>query len=61
MIFDVIFAKRLQLTEGSDDSLHLSAIEYFLFEACMLVWASLVAQTVKNLPATQDTWVHSLD
>ena len=44
VIFD-IFAKRLQLTESSDDSLHLSAIEYFLFEACMVVWASLVAQT----------------
>ena len=23
-------------------------------------WASLVAQTVKNLPATWETWVHSL-
>ena len=23
-------------------------------------WASLVAQTVKNLPAMQDTWVRSL-
>ena len=23
-------------------------------------WAFLVAQTVKNLPATQDTWVQSL-
>ena len=26
-----------------------------------LAWASLVAQTVKNLPAMQDTWVQSLD
>ena len=24
-------------------------------------WTSLVAQTVKNLPAMQDTWVRSLD
>ena len=24
-------------------------------------WASLVAQTVKNLPAVQETWVQSLD
>ena len=24
-------------------------------------WASLVAQTVKNLPAMQETWVQSLD
>ena len=23
-------------------------------------WASLVAQTVRNLPATQETWVRSL-
>ena len=23
-------------------------------------WASLVAQTVKNLPATRETWVQSL-
>ena len=26
-----------------------------------LVWASLVAQLVKNLPAMQETWVQSLD
>ena len=25
-----------------------------------LPWASLVAQTVKNLPAVQETWVQSL-
>ena len=24
------------------------------------IWASLVAQTVKNLPAVQETWVQSL-
>ena len=24
-------------------------------------WASLVAQTIKNLPAMQETWVRSLD
>ena len=24
------------------------------------VWASLVAQTVKNLPAMQETWIRSL-
>ena len=27
----------------------------------MHVWASLMAQTVKRLPAMQDTWVQSLD
>ena len=26
-----------------------------------LAWASLVAQTVKKLPAMQETWVQSLD
>ena len=26
----------------------------------MWIWASLVAQTVKNLPAMQETWVQSL-
>ena len=25
------------------------------------IWASLVAQTVKNLPAIQETWVRALD
>ena len=24
------------------------------------LWASLVVQTVKNLPAARETWVHSL-
>ena len=30
---------------------------------CMYIyiWASLVAQLVKNLPAMQETWVQSLD
>ena len=27
---------------------------------CLLLWASLVAQLVKNLPAMQETWVQSL-
>ena len=26
-----------------------------------LLWASLVVQMIKNLPAMQETWVHSLD
>ena len=26
----------------------------------MPIWASLVAQTVKNLPTTQETWVQAL-
>ena len=35
-----------------NDWQHLSKIEYLY---------SLVAQTVKNLPAVQETWVRSLD
>ena len=27
----------------------------------MITWASLVAQTVKNPPAVQETWIRSLD
>ena len=27
---------------------------------CVIIWASLVAQSVKNLPAMQETWVRSL-
>ena len=26
----------------------------------MIVWVSLVAQTVKNLPAMKETWIRSL-
>ena len=39
----------------SQISLNLSA----LIEHMFILWASLVAQTVKNLPAVQ-TWVQSL-
>ena len=31
-----------------------------LEELLMKEWASLMAQMVKNLPATQETWVQSL-
>ena len=39
----------------------------YLFTSCFYLissngnWASLIAQLVKNLPATQETWVQSLD
>ena len=33
----------------------------FVRTPVILDWASLVAQTVKNLPAVQETWVQSLD
>ena len=42
------------------DSYH-SRREYALFNIKFLsTWASLVAQSVKNLPAVQETWVQSL-
>ena len=31
-----------------------------LGQALFLLWASLLAQTVKNLPAMQETWVQPL-
>ena len=31
------------------------------YREAMITWASLVAQTVKNLPAVQETWIRSLD
>ena len=27
---------------------------------CIEIWASLIAQSVKNLPVMQETWVQSL-
>ena len=30
------------------------------FCTCISFWASLVAQSVKNLPSVQETWVRSL-
>ena len=32
----------------------------YLFSHSLVDWASLVAQTVKNLPAMWETWVQSL-
>ena len=33
---------------------------HFNFRLRVKKWSSLVAQTVKNLPTTQETWVRSL-
>ena len=30
------------------------------YNSSSLIWASLIAQSVKNLPAMQDTWVRFL-
>ena len=34
--------------------------DFFIFFISYNTWASLVAQTVKNLPAMWETWVRSL-
>ena len=34
--------------------------EHSIYGALYFCWASLMAQTVKNLPAMQETWVRSL-
>ena len=39
----------------------LSLLDLFVIECYVIVWASLVAQIIKTLPAMQDTWVQSLD
>ena len=39
----------------------LCAILFYVFLPLMLIGASLVAQTVKHLPAMQETWVWFLD
>ena len=41
---------------GQEDPLEKEGISY----ALQYFWASLVAQTVKNLPAMWETWVRSL-
>ena len=59
-IHSIILAWRIPWTEetgrlqsvGSESRTELTTI--------MIVWASLVAQSVKNLPAVQETWVQSL-
>ena len=38
----------------------LSLLDIFVIEWYVLVWASLVAQMIKTLPAMQETWVQSL-
>ena len=48
--------KHRALTTGSP----ATTIIFLIIIIITLTWASLVAQTVKNLPAMQETWVRSL-
>ena len=41
----------------SNDFIHFKCL---LWKKYIYVWASLVSQTIKNLPAMQETWVWSL-
>ena len=40
--------------------LRVSGVYSFLLLSSILLWSSLVAQLVKNLPAMPETWVRSL-
>ena len=43
-------------------SVHLASLYWTEMRSSRdLIWASLVAQLVKNLPAMRETWVQSLD
>ena len=42
------------------ESIYLDLLLNFNWIVHCLIWASLVAQSVKNLPAMQETWVQSL-
>ena len=37
----------------------MRATEWLLQQPCNVLWASVVAQTVENLSAVQETWVQS--
>ena len=45
---------------GLPSEAHSPSVLGYFGRHCCMVWASLVAQRVKNLPAVQETWVQSL-
>ena len=47
-----------RISEWGED--HVQWVFAFYLEVVATFWASLVAQTVKNLPAMWETWVQSL-
>ena len=60
-----ISIKLLTLIKPIMETMHIPLMFFNLaeeiFESCpQKLWASLVAQTVKNPPAMQETWVQSL-
>ena len=40
--------------------LKVYSINKYLLNTCVVLWVSLVAQMVKNLPSMQEAWVQSL-
>jgi len=50
----------LSIGFGFQAHLKIQFLLYQILDLCSLFWASLVAQTVKNLPALQETWVQFL-
>ena len=57
--FFIVQLSHPYMTTGKNTALTLTREAHFIYRS-VYMWASLVAQTVKNPPAIQDTWVWSL-
>ena len=55
-----IYGSKAAPTQKISCKMQIRGILGLIFAALFLIWASLVAQLVKNLPAVQETWVQSL-
>ena len=57
-------SRKLQKTKLVFVSIYIVLITIYtvlgIISSLEMIWASLVAQTVKNLPAVRETWVRSL-
>ena len=57
-------SRKLQKTKLEFVSIYIVLITIYtvlgIISSLEMIWASLVAQTVKNLPAVRETWVQSL-
>ena len=54
-----IYGSKAAPTQKISWKMQTCGILGLIFAALFLIWASLVAQLVKNLPAVQETWVQS--
>ena len=59
----MIISRSIHVAGHSIISLLFMAVQYSIIAIYLgrYIWASGVAQLVKNLPAMQETWVQSLD